>query len=148
MFSHILFMVSAVVTMAILSTKYFFLEAFTVKFETFRPFTITAKFLFILTFHFIVLFVDRWQKACIWTLTSFRERGWWVSDCILYWETLINSFFEWFAKRFRIEWILCFIDLSISLRVFSGTLVLHLWGDKTLIRAGTVKNFSEIVFLE
>lgn len=148
MLSDILFMISTVITMTIFCTEYFFLEALTVEFQAFGSFTITAKLFFSLTFHLIVLFIYGWQDAGIWSFTSLRK--WWrgISDGILDREALIDSFFEWFAKGLRVDWVLCFEDLSISLWVLSWALVLDLWWYESLIRAGAVEHFSEIVIFD
>jgi hypothetical protein len=49
-------MISTIITVAIFIAKYFFLEAFAIKFEAFGSLTVAAKFLF--CDHIILLFVD------------------------------------------------------------------------------------------
>ena len=145
MFSCILLTISTVITVTILITEDFLLEAFTIQFQTFRPFTITPNLT--LTFHPIIfLLVHWWQETSITTLTALWKWLGWVTDCILYWEALVNTFLEWFTEGFGVEGVLCFEYLTVSLWVLSGTLVLHLGRDETLVWAWAVENFTEILY--
>lgn len=134
--SYILTMISTVMAITMLVTKYFFLKALTIEFQTFWSFAITSYFF--LFHHLLLLFIERRQNICIASLT-FLRKGWWgVPDGILYRKTLIISFFKRFSERLWIKRILCLEYVTISLRILPGTLIFNLRRNKSLIGWWTI----------
>ena len=147
MLSYILLMISTIITVAMLVTEYFLLETFTIQFETFWSFAITTNFS--LCDHVVLLLVHRWwEKTGITSFTTLRK-GWrTVANGVLDWEAFVDTFFEGFSEGFWVDGVFCIDGLSITLRIFPGALVFHLWGYESLIGAGAIEYFCEIIGLK
>lgn len=145
MFSDILFVVAAIVAMTVLVAEDFLLETLAIQLETFGPFAIAAQFPF--ASHIILFSVDwRRQKAGIASFTAFGKRWWGIPDgVVLDWKTLVDSFLERFSEWLWIEWVLCVNGLSLLFGILPGAFVLHFRGDQSLVGAGAVKYFTEII---
>ena len=147
MFGYVLFMISTVITVAMLVTEDFLLKTFTIQFEAFGSFTITSELLF--ANHIIFLFIHgRWQKTGITAFTTLRKRRWGVPNGIFHWEALVDSFLKRFPEGLGVDRILRVNGLPIFLRILPRTLVLHFGGTKPFIGAGAVEYFSEIIGFE
>lgn len=140
-------MISTIIAVAIFITKYFFLEAFAIKFEAFGSLTVAAELLF--CDHIVLLFVDRrLQKTGVTTLATLRKGWGTVPNGVFDWEAFVDAFFEGFSEGLRVERVLCVNGLVFTLGIFPWTFVFHFGGDEFLIGAGAVEYFSEIFGFE
>lgn len=147
MFSNILTMISAIMTITVLITEYFFLKAFTVQLQTLWSFAVASYFF--LSNHYVFLLSINWRKNVgITSFTALGKRRGRVSYRVLYWKALIISLFERFPERLWIQRILCLYYRAISFWILSRTLISHLWRNQTFVGTGTVEHFAKVFFFE
>lgn len=141
----ILLNIAATMAIATFVTIHLFLEALTVQFETSWSFAVAAKS-FLLCEYLLFLLINLRDYYYIpgTPVTPLRKRRWRIPNSMRNGKTFLELFLKRFAKRFRVDWILCLIFHLAPLGILAWSVVLYGRRNQSVVRTGTVQYFSEV----